>query len=82
MEKSLYLDYGTNTKTKKAGIYNNVKENILLYEFTNEDEIENAITNGTAYLQQYSDFATYYSYTFNKSEDGSYILSNFKRLGK
>lgn len=82
VEKSLYLDYGTNTKTKKAGIYNNVKENILLYEFTNEDEIENAITNGTAYLQQYSDFATYYSYTFNKSEDGSYILSNFKRLGK
>lgn len=82
VEKSLYLDYGTNTKIKKAGIYNNVKENILLYEFTNEDEIENAITNGTAYLQQYSDFATYYSYTFNKSEDGSYILSNFKRLGK
>lgn len=76
IEKSLFLNYGP----KEAGIYNNKKENIVLYLFVNEDELENAYKNKNSYLQKYSDLATYYSYTFNKNEDGTYTLSTFERL--
>ncbi len=78
IEKTLLVSYGESSK--EAGIYNNVKDNILLYPFSNEHEKNNVEEKKGDYLKKYSALATYYSYTFNKSEDGSYTLASIERV--
>lgn len=77
IEKSLYIkyledDYG------KPGIYNNLKDRLLLYNVNNEDLY--SFVNNTNLFQQFDKFVTYYSFTFNKTQDGNYVLADFKRL--
>ncbi len=83
IEKNLYVRFIENDKDK-IGIYNNVKEKQLVQPLTNEEinKIKQDTEERKNILKKYEKFATYYSYTFLKKEDGTYILKDFNRLNK
>ena len=80
VEKSFYV-LKVETDTKKTGIYNNIKDKKLLHAFT-EKELTQYITqqDKNKIIHPYEEFATYYSYTFEKTKTDQLILSTFDRL--
>lgn len=81
IEKSLYVRFMEKEEEQK-GIYNNAKEKKMISAF-NAEEVEKILDNkeySTHLLKQYDESATYYSYTFEKKNNDTYYLKEFKQF--
>ena len=86
IEKSLYLFSGGSgdcyehdgLKYKEEGIYNNYFDGRKLASSIDDCSVD-YIGSEPCYTK-YKDDLTYYAYTFNKRDDGSYYLADFSRL--
>lgn len=77
IEGTLFVSY----LGREGKIYNNIKDKLVIYNMQNDGEESNYMYGLSENdIADFKQFVIYYSYTFDKSDDGNYYLKAFSRL--